>query len=200
MDQRPPLRDPRCRQPLRGGRAGDRARERGLGRAAHRRIGARLPPQGVTPGTLTLHADRGRSMRSQPVALRLADLGGAKTPTRPYPASDTPYAEAPCKTLEYRPGCPRRCGSLEDARACCQAFCRWSTHAHRQAGRGLLTPAAVPAGRAPPLYAARAAVRQAASAATPERCVRRPPTPPTLPTAAWINPPKPHDKEPEIGP
>ena len=151
MDQRPPLRDPRCRQPLRGGRAGDRARERGLGRAAHRRIGARLPPQGVTPGTLTLHADRGRSMRSQPVALRLADLGGAKTPTRPYPASDTPYAEAPCKTLEYRPGCPRRCGSLEDARACCQAFCRWSTHAHRQAGRGLLTPAAVPAGRAPPL-------------------------------------------------
>ena len=166
---------------------------------AARRIGASLPPQGVTPGTLTLHADRGSSMRSQPVALRLADLGVAKTHTRPYTASDTPYAEAQCKTLEYRPGCPRRCGSLEDARACCQAFFRWYTHAHRQAGSRLMTPAAVPAGRAPPLYAARAAVLQAASAATPERFVRRPPTPPNLPTAAWINPPKPNDKEPEMG-
>ena len=52
-----------------------------------------------------------------------------------------------------------------------------TTTAHRQAGSRLMTPAAVPAGRAPPLYAARAAVLQAASAATPERFVRRPPTP-----------------------
>ena len=74
-----------------------------------------------------------------------------------------------------------------------------TTTAHRQAGSRLMTPAAVPAGRAPPLYAARAAVLQAASAATPERFVRRPPTPPNLPTAAWINPPKPNDKEPEMG-
>ena len=106
---------------------------------AERLIGASLHPQGVTPGTLTLHADRGSSMRSQPVALLLADLGVAKTHTRPYPASDTPYAEAQCKTLKYRPGCPRRCGSLEDARAFCQAFFRWYTHAHRQAGIGLMT-------------------------------------------------------------
>jgi hypothetical protein len=32
-------------------------------------------------------------------------------------------------------------------------------------------------------------VLDAAYAATPERFVRRPPTPPALPTAAWINKP-----------
>ena len=54
-------------------------------------------------------------------------------------------------------------------------------------------------GRAPQVYEARAAVLQAAYAATPERFVRRPPTPPKMPTAAWINPPRPNHKEPELG-
>ena len=166
---------------------------------AERLIGASLYTQGVAPGTLTLHADRGSSMGSKPVALLLADLGVAKTHTRPYTASDNPYSEAQFKTLKYRPGFPRRFGSLEDARAFCQAFFRWYNHAHRHAGSGLMTPAAVHDGRAPQLYAARAAVLQAAYAATPERFVRWPPTPPNLPTAAWSNPPKPNDKEPEIG-
>ena len=46
---------------------------------------------------------------------------------------------------------------------------------------------------------ARAAVLQAAYAAKPERFVRRPPTPPKLPTAAWINPPESERKEAEMG-
>ena len=77
---------------------------------AERLIGASLHTQGVTPGTLTLHADRGSSMRSRPVALLLADLGVAKTHTRPYTASDNPYSEAQFKTLKSRPGFPRRFG------------------------------------------------------------------------------------------
>ena len=166
---------------------------------AERLIGATLHKQGVAPGTLTLHADRGSSMRSKPVALLLADLGVAKTHTRPYTASDNPYSEAQFKTLKYRPGFPRRFGSLEDARAFCQAFFRWYNHAHRHAGIGLMTPEAVHCGQSQQVYAARAAVLQAAYAATPERFVRRPPTPPKLPTVAWINPPKPNDKEPEMG-
>ena len=64
---------------------------------------------------------------------------------------------------------------------------------HRHSGIGLMTPAAVHHGRAPALHAERARVLQQAYARTPERFVRRPPTPPTLPTAAWIN--KPNTKE-----
>ena len=53
-----------------------------------------------------------------------------------------------------------------------------------------MTPAAVHHGHAEQLHAARGAVLDAAYALHPERFVRKPPTPPDLPTAAWINKPK----------
>jgi putative transposase len=53
-----------------------------------------------------------------------------------------------------------------------------------------MTPAAVHQGHAQELHAQRARVLDAAYAATPERFVRRPPTPPELPTAVWINKPE----------
>jgi putative transposase len=56
-----------------------------------------------------------------------------------------------------------------------------------------MTPDAVHHGRADAIHADRALVLQAAYAATPERFVRRPPQPPALPTAAWIN--KPNDEQ-----
>jgi len=114
----------------------------------------------------------------------------AGTHTRPYTATDNPYSEAQFKTLKYRPGFPRRFGSLEDARAFCQAFFRWYNQEHRHSGLGLLTPAAVHDGHAQRLQAQRAAVLARAYAAAPERFVRGAPQPPALPTAAWINPPK----------
>jgi len=52
-----------------------------------------------------------------------------------------------------------------------------------------MTPAAVHHGRAQQTHAARTGALAAAYAATPERFVRRPPRPPALPTAAWINKP-----------
>jgi hypothetical protein len=42
----------------------------------------------------------------------------------------------------------------------------------------------------PQLHAARAQVLDAAYARHPERFVRKPPVPPKLPVAAWINKPK----------
>ena len=51
-----------------------------------------------------------------------------------------------------------------------------------------LTPAVVHAGRAAEVTAARAITLTRASKAHPERFVRRPPTPPEVPTAVWINP------------
>jgi hypothetical protein len=61
---------------------------------------------------------------------------------------------------------------------------------HWHSGLGLHTPHDVHFGLAEPRRAQRAAVLSAAYAARPDRFVHHPPTPATLPTAAWINPPK----------
>ncbi len=160
---------------------------------AERLIADSVAKQDIGPDQLTIHADRGSSMASKPVALLLADLGIAKSHSRPHVSNDNPYSEAQFKTLKYRPGFPARFGSLEDARAFCREFFSWYNEDHRHAGIGLLTPAIVHTGRAPDVQAARAVTLADAYAIHPERFVRRPPTPPELPTAVWIN--KPPEKE-----
>jgi putative transposase len=152
-------------------------------------IGQAAEQQQIARGQLTVHADRGPAMRSKPVAFLLADLGVLKTHSRPYTSTDNPYSEAQFKTLKYRPEFPDRFENIVSARAFCREFFRWYNHQHRHSGIGLMTPAAVHHGRAKALHAQRQRVLQAAYAATPERFVRRPPRPPALPTAAWINKP-----------
>jgi putative transposase len=150
--------------------------------------------QQITPGTLTVHADRGSSMTSKPVAFLLADLGVVRSHNRPYTSTDNPYSEAHFKTLKYRPGFPARFDNIEHARAFCREFFGYYNHHHRHSGIGLMTPATVHHGHAEAVHAERARVLEAAYSATPERFVRRPPKPPALPGAAWIN--KPDTDEP----
>ena len=152
-------------------------------------IGQAVDQQQIERGQLTVHADRGTAMKSKPVAFLLADLGVLKTHSRPYTSTDNPYSEAQFKTLKYRPEFPDRFQNIEQARAFCRSFFDWYNHQHRHSGIGLMTPAAVHHGQAQALHAERQRVLEAAYAATPERFVRRPPAPPELPTAAWINKP-----------
>jgi len=164
---------------------------------AERLIADTVAKQGIAPGELTIHADRGSSMASRPVALLLADLGIVKSHSRPHVSNDNPYSEAHFKTLKYRPGFPARFGSIEDARAFCRRFFGWYNEEHRHSGIGLMTPATVHAGRAPDVQTARAAVLAEAYANHPERFVRRAPTPPELPGAVWINPPPAKEVQPQ---
>lgn len=144
----------------------------------------------IPPGTLTLHADRGTSMRSKPVAALLLDLQIAKSHSRPHVSDDNPFSEAQFKTLKYRPDFPERFGSIEDARVHCQQFFGWYNHDHRHVGIGLMAPAVVHYGEAAALTAQRVVTLKAAFDAHPHRFKGRVPQPPALPTAAWINPPK----------
>jgi putative transposase len=157
---------------------------------AQRLIKDTCEKQQIGTGQLTLHADRGSSMKSKPVALLLADLGVTKTHSRPYTSDDNPFSEAQFKTLKYRPDFPERFGSLDDARVFCQTFFAWYNGEHRHAGIGLMTPAVVHEGRAATMRDARQQVLMTAYTAHPERFVRKPPQPPILPHAVWINPPK----------
>jgi len=156
---------------------------------AERLIATACERQRILPGQLTVHADRGAAMTSKPVALLLADLGVTKTHSRPHVSNDNPYSEAQFKTLKYRPDFPERFGARDDARAHGTQFFRWYNTEHRHSALGLLSPHDVHHGLAEGKRAARATVLATAYAARPERFVRRPPTPPALPRAAWINPP-----------
>jgi putative transposase len=147
--------------------------------------------QEIQRGQLLIHADRGASMKSKPVALLLSDLGVTKTHSRPHNSNDNPYSEAQFKTLKYRPDFPERFGSLEDARAFCQDFFAWYNFEHHHSGIGLMTPQVVHYGLAQDVFKAREKVLLAAYEAHPERFVRKFPAPLRLPQAVWINPPKP---------
>jgi putative transposase len=161
---------------------------------AERLIAQAVRTQRVDRGQLTLHADRGSSMASKPVAFLLADLGVTKSHSRPHCSNDNPYSEAQFKTLKYRPDFPEQFGCIEDARMFCDRFFRWYTHEHRHSGLGLHTPADVHYGRAQAVRDARGHVLDAAYQTHPERFVRKRPEPPELPVAAWINRPDEKDK------
>jgi putative transposase len=148
----------------------------------------------ILPDQLTIHADRGSSMRSKPVAFLLADLSITKTHSRPYTSNDNPYSESQFRTLKYRPEFPDRFGCLEDSHAFCQRFFPWYNDDHRHSGIGMLTPAMVHFGQAPAIREKRQTVLDAAYLAHPDRFVRKPPIPLPLPKEVWINKPQTSDE------
>ncbi len=168
---------------------------------ARRLISESCRKQGIEPDQLTIHADRGSSMRSKSVALLLSDLGITKTHSRPYVSNDNPYSEAQFKTLKYQPEFPDRFGSIQDSRSFCQPFFNYYNTEHRHSGIGLMTPEAVHYGWAKEIRAARQDTLLSAYALHPERFVRKAPEPPLLPCEAWINPPPAkaeHEKASEV--
>jgi putative transposase len=157
---------------------------------AERLIGYTVKKQGIPQGQLTLHADRGSSMTSRSVALLLSDLGVDKTHSRPHVSNDNPFSESQFKTMKYQPEFPDRFGFIQEARNFCRVFFPWYNTEHHHSGLGLLTPETVHYGRAKQVIAARQNVLNRAYEAHPERFIHRPPTPPALPEAVWINPPR----------
>lgn len=169
---------------------GWRVAERERGTLAQELLRTCLRREQITRSQLTVHADRGGPMQGKPVAWLLADLGVTRSHSRPRVSNDNPYSESHFKTLKYHATFPARFGSLVDARAYCRAFLHWYNTSHRHMGIGWHTPVDVHTGAAPARRARRAAVLDAAYAATPDRFVRQRPVPPRLPTTVWINPPQ----------
>ena len=155
--------------------------------------------QGIEPAQLTLHADRGTSMKSKPVALLLADLGVTKTHSRPHVSNDNPFSEAAFKTMKYRPDFPDRFGQIEDARGFSGDFFGWYNYDHHHSGLAFFTPADVHLGNVERELDVRQRALDRAYAANPERftggrsVARRPPT------KVWINKPLPAPADMAMG-
>lgn len=143
----------------------------------------------LDPRKLTVHADRGSSMTSKPVAFLLADLGVTKTHSRPHVSDDNPHIESLFKTVKYQPEFPATFANLAEARAFCRVFFDWYNMQHRHSALALLTPADVHHGRAQAVLQQRQVTLDAAYAAHPERFVHGHPKVRQLPTASYINRP-----------
>ncbi len=146
--------------------------------------------QAIMQNQLTIHADRGSSMRSKVVAHLLADMGVTKTHNRPHVSNDNPYSESQFKTMKYSPGFPERFGSIEDARTFCRRFFAWYNKEHKHSGIGLVTPEQLHYGLADEIIVNRKKVLEAAFHQKPIRFKGKMPCPMPLPKAAWINPPQ----------
>jgi putative transposase len=162
---------------------------RELDSLAKRLIEETCVKQMILPGQLTVHADRGPSMKSKLVAQMLADLGVTKTHSRPHVSNDNPYSEAQFKTLKYCPQFPGNFGCIQDSRSFCQYFFNWYNKEHRHSGIAMLTPEQVHYGRADEITQNRQTVLHAAFEKNPNRFKFKMPVPDTLPEAVWINPP-----------
>lgn len=165
---------------------------------ARKLIEQTLDKQNIKPGQLTLHADRGSSMTSKPVAFLCADLGVTKTHSRPHVSDDNPFSEAQFKTLKYRPEFPSRFGCIQHARSHCVDFFGWYNNEHRHSGLAMLTPSDVHHGLSAERVAARARVLQAAYAEHPERFPNGSPVPVMPPVEVWINKPDQPQPNPQL--
>ena len=145
--------------------------------------------QGIGPGQLTVHSDRGKSMRAKGVLDLLTDLKVQRSYSRPHVSDDNPYSEAQFKTIKYHSTYPERFGSPEDARSYFGGLLGWYNTLHRHSGIAFMTPEDVHLGRAEAKRQHRDQVLAAAHAVHPERFVKGQPKARPVPQEVWINKP-----------
>jgi putative transposase len=152
-------------------------------------IRAACQKQGVEPGQLTLHQDRGAPMTAKTFSQFLVDLDILASYSRPRVSDDNPYSESHFKTVKYAPDYPGRFSKPEDARAYFRVFFPWYNTQHRHSRLGLLTPEHMHCGRAENLQLERQGVLDQAYTRHPDRFINGPPQAPKIPTEVWINQP-----------
>lgn len=146
--------------------------------------------EGLRPGDVVIHSDRGAPMTSKALTALFEDLGVAVSYSRPRVPNDNPYSEGHFKTLKYRPDYPGRFGCLEDARQYCRKFFDWYNNQHFHSGLALLTPRTVHDNLAAEEVARRQLALDAAYMRTPQRFPNGPPKHALPPSKVWINEPQ----------
>jgi putative transposase len=160
------------------------------GELAKRLLAEAFKRQGIRPGQLVVHSDRGSVPKAKPVSLLLEDLSLTRSLSRPRVSNDNPFSESQFGTMKTRPDFPNRFDHFNHALDHSRDFFPWYNREHRHSGLKMLTPHQVHHGEAIDILAARDQVMQKAFAAHPERFVRGQPRPITLPGEVWINPPE----------
>jgi len=158
-------------------------------RLAEEWIRSIVESEGIAANTLTIHADRGTSMRSKTVAELFDDLDIARSHSRPRTSNDNAFSEAGFKTFKYHWSYPGSFDGLGEGRAYFDLLFRWYNEEHHHSGIADLTPSCVHGGEAEEALAARQRVLDARYAEHPERFVNGPPKVRRPSAEVWINRP-----------
>jgi putative transposase len=142
---------------------------------------------GIKPG-LTVHSDRGSSMKSDTLAQLLATLGVDRSFSRPRVSDDNPFSESQFRTLKYQPDFPGKLEGELHARGWLASFFGWHNDEHHHSSLALFTPADVFLGRVDQVRAVRQEALDKAYKEHPERFPRGAPRVRLPPASVSINP------------
>ncbi len=145
--------------------------------------------QRIARDTLTIHADRGTSMKSKAVAFLLGDLGVTKSHSRPYRLQRQSVLRGSVRNAQISTRLSERFGRVQDARSHCDVFFRWYNDDHRHDGLELHTPRDVHYGLAKARTVERNLVLDLPSARIQNGFPSRSPVAKEPPTEVWINKP-----------
>jgi len=163
--------------------------ERESSRLAKELIQESCEKQGIAPGMLTIHSDRGAPMKSKTVNMLYTDLGIDPSFSRPSVSDDNPFSEAQFKTVKYCPLFPGRVGTIQEARELGRNLLTWYNCEHKHSGIAYYTPEQVHYGKHVELQKTREKALFDAYSRNPER-FRFMPAPKAVPGSVWINKPK----------
>lgn len=152
--------------------------------------------EGIGKETATvLHSDNGAPMRSFALAAKLAELGVARSFSRPRVSNDNAYAESLFRTMKYHQSYPvRRFRNLDAVRCWVDGFVEWYNGEHRHSGIKYVTPNQRHFGEADEICTIRQQTYETACQKNPRRW-SRPPRSWKQPRVVKINHPRPekHD-------
>jgi putative transposase len=104
-------------------------------------IAQAIAAEGVDATELVLHADNGGPMKGSTLLSMLQRLGIVASFSRPSVSDNNPYSEALFRTMEYRPGYPRKpFTSFEAALLSVEGFVAWYNDQHLHSGIRHVTP------------------------------------------------------------
>ncbi len=128
---------------------------------------------GVDPGKIILHNDRGGPMKHGTFKAFLENLGVFQSFSRPRVSDDNPFIEAAFRTVKYRPGYPDLgFETMEDANAWMNHFVDWYNNHHLHSAIRFVTPNDRHEGREKEILANRKRVYEEARKLHPERWSR----------------------------
>ena len=116
---------------------------------------AAMEAEGIRPGTLLVHADNGRPMRSLKLRALFDVLQVTASYGRPHTSNDNAFAESLFATFKGRIAFPEYFASVQTARDFCMEFFTWYNGFHLHSSLDFVTPQNVHEGMHPGIFANR---------------------------------------------